>query len=263
MDKNAQYPSTFDGLLHLARDLRGPDGCPWDREQTRDSMKRYIQEECYELLEAIDEGVAAKIAEELGDVLFHMAFQVNLGVEDDAFAEEQVFGTLIEKLVRRHPHVFGDAEASDARAIESSWHVIKRAEKEMAGTKASTMDGVPGALPALSHAHAIQERAARAGFDWEQADAVLEKVGEELAELQAADSADEREAEFGDLLFSIVNAGRWMDLDAESALRKADARFRGRYHAMERLSGERGVTFERLTPDEKEALWQEAKAVEG
>ena len=261
MDNSPQYPSTFDGLLKLVERLRGPEGCPWDKEQTPDSMRRYIMEECYELLEAIDEGDATKLVEELGDVLFHLAFQIQLGIEKEALTEEQAFRTVIEKLVRRHPHVFGDAQASDPRQIESNWQVIKRAER--ATPEASILDGVPTALPALSYAQALQERAAWAGFDWENQQGVLEKVSEELDELQSAQSPEEKEAELGDLLFSIVNVGRWLDLDAESALRGADARFRRRFGLMEQLNKEKGVSFEGLTLDEKEALWQEAKGLDG
>ena len=260
MDNDAQYPSTFDGLMTLVGRLRSPDGCPWDREQTPDSMRPYILEECYELLEAIDEGDADKLVEELGDVLFHLAFQIQLGTEKGALTNEQVFLKLIEKLVRRHPHVFGDVKASGPREVESSWHAIKRAEQ--ATPRDSILDGVPKGLPALSYAQAIQQRAAWAGFDWEEEDEVLEKVGEELDELQRAQSPEEKEAELGDLLFSIVNVSRWLAVDAESALRKADARFQRRFALMERLSREREISFESLTLDEKESLWQEAKGLD-
>ena len=256
-DTNPHYASSFDGLMGLVARLRRPDGCPWDREQTRDSMRRYVMEECFELLEAMDEGDSAKLAEELGDVLFHAAFQVHLGEEEGALTAEQVFGGVIEKLMRRHPHVFGEATASDAREVESGWHAIKRAEQ--AGTGASALNGVPHDMPALSYAQALQERAARTGFDWEDVRDVLRKVDEELDELQRAETSAEREAELGDLLFSIVNVGRWLDVDAESALRKAGTRFRQRFGLMEDLSREKGPSFEGLTMDEKDALWEEAK----
>ncbi len=251
------YPSTFHGLLGLVARLRSEDGCPWDREQTRDSMKRYILEECYELLDAMDEGDPSELAEELGDVLFHLAFQIQLGVEERALTDEQVFRTVIEKLVRRHPHVFGDASATDAKDVESSWHSIKRAERAEAGT--SILEGVSRRMPALSYAQALQERAARTGFDWQDVQGVLSKVGEELEELQQAESPAQREAELGDVLLSVVNFSRWLGVDAETALSKADARFRDRFVLMEQVSRRRGVSFDGLTMAEKDALWHEAK----
>ena len=257
MDMTVDYPSTFEGLLRLTARLRSSDGCPWDREQTRGSMKRYILEECYELLDAIDEGDAAKLADELGDAMFNLAFQIQLGREEGAFDEGRVFRTVIDKLVRRHPHVFGDSEASDAREVEINWHAIKRAEQESPAT--SILESVPQELPALAHAQVLQERAARTGFDWEDIQGVLRKVGEELQELNLADGDLAREAELGDILFSIVNLARWLRLSAEDALRKADSRFRKRFTLMERLSTDRGLSFDSLAREEKESLWQEAK----
>ena len=260
MAREETYPSTFDGLLNLVRRLRSTTGCPWDREQTPQSMKRYILEECYELLEAIDEGDASKLAGELGDVLFHMAFQVQLGKEEGALTEEMVFQAVINKLTRRHPHVFGKTQVSDAREVEYNWHVIKRGEQ--ADGESSILGGVPRAMPALSYAQAIQERAARAGFDWEDVQGVIQKVREELDEFQMAPSPGEREEELGDILFSLVNVGRWLKADTEAALHRTGKRFRRRFTLMEKLSRERGVAFESLPLAEKEALWQEAKGIE-
>ena len=261
MEGTRRYASTFDGLLELVAHLRGSEGCPWDREQTRGSMKRFLLEECYELLEAIDGGEAGRLAEELGDVLFNLAFQVHLGKEEGTLSQEKVFAAVIEKLVRRHPHVFGDVRADSAREVEERWDELKRAER--GHIEASILDGVPKELPALAHAQSLQERAARAGFDWEDAQGVVDKVGEEVLELQRAESAEERESELGDILFSMVNLGRWLAIDTEGALRKADARFRKRYALMEKLSKERGTSFEAMDMDEKEALWQEAKRLTG
>ena len=257
MNDTAEYTSTFDGLMKLVVRLRGPDGCPWDQEQTRRSMKRYVLEECYELLDAIDEGDGAELVGELADVMFHLAFQIHLGVEEEGFTETDVFQAAIEKLIRRHPHVFGDEVASDAREVESRWHTIKSAERPDADR--SILDGVPPELPALARAQALQERAAWAGFDWEDIEGVVEKVAEEISELRSARDAAEKEAEFGDLLFSIVNLGRWLKLDAEGALREADARFRKRFALMEKASRDMGADFRDMSPAEKERLWQEAK----
>ena len=261
MQTDSQFPGTFDGLLSLVEHLRGPAGCPWDREQTSGSMRRYLLEECYELLEAIDEDDRNKLVDELGDVLFHLAFQVHLGVEEGTVAADQVFTAVIEKLTRRHPHVFGEAEASDARQVESSWHEIKRSEQT--DTERSAVDGLPSVLPALSYAQSVQERAARAGFDWDDIQGAVRKVAEELKELQNAQSPTEMEAELGDVLFSIVNVARWLGADAEGALRGTNARFRRRFGRMEKLSRGRGVEFGGLAMAQKEALWQEAKGLEG
>ena len=251
------YPSSFEGLMALVAHLRGPDGCPWDREQTRASMRNHVREESHELLDAIDEDDARKVAEELGDVLFHAAFQLRLAAESGEFGEEDVFGAVIEKLVRRHPHVFGDDEARDAADVLPRWYDIKRQERSDRG--GSVLDGVPRSLPALAHAQTVQDRAARVGFDWDDMDGVLRKVDEEIDELRGAEDRARAEAELGDLLFSLVNVCRWLETDAETALRESSARFRRRFEYMERASAERGVDFEALALDEKEALWQEAK----
>jgi tetrapyrrole methylase family protein/MazG family protein len=224
-------------------------------------MKRYILEECYELLEALDEGDSIGLTDELGDVLFHLAFQVQLGVEDGTLVDGQVFRAVIEKLTRRHPHVFGGETATDARQVEANWSAIKRAERT--DEEAYFLDGVPRVMPALSYAQAIQQKAAYTGFDWEDAQAVLEKVGEEVEGLRSAKSPEDMERELGDLLFSIVHMGRWLGADAESALRGACARFRRRFDHMEKLSRERGDSFDGLTLDQKEDLWQTAKRIVG
>jgi tetrapyrrole methylase family protein/MazG family protein len=257
MSADERFPATYDGVLQLLGRLRGPGGCPWDREQTHESMKEMFLEECYELVEAIEQGDTAKMVEELGDALFHVMFQAHIGEETGEFTQEQVFAALIEKLVRRHPHVFGDMQVSGAGEVLANWDNLKRQEKE--GTDASILDGVPRTMPSLAYAQAVQRRAARAGFDWDDFRGVLEKVAEELAELEGAQSGDERERELGDLLFSMVNAARWLGVDAESALRHTNARFYRRFVEMERLSRERGLSFAELSLDEKEALWQEAK----
>ncbi len=257
MSDTSDYTHDFDGASAILRRLRAPDGCPWDRRQTRDDLKSQFLEECYELAEAIDSGDVAGVVEELGDVVLHLVFQLEIGREREEFTPEDVFGGLIDKLRRRHPHVFGDADAGDADAVMANWQAIKRSERRQAGE--SILDGVPKSMPALAQAQGIQQRAAHAGFDWEDVSGVLNKLAEEVGELAASESADEREAEFGDVLFAAVNAARWMDLDAEEALRKANVRFYRRFALMERMCRERGVSFEALPLDDKERLWQEAK----
>ena len=184
---------------------------------------------------------------------------LKLGEESSDFTREDVLGTLVEKLLRRHPHVFGDKQVSGADEAIASWDAVKRQEKAASG--GSILEGVPKNMPALAYAQAVQSRAERAGFDWDSFQGVLDKVTEELSEIEAASSDSEREAELGDLLFSVVNAARWLNIDAEASLRGTNRRFYQRYAIMERLSRERGVSFDTLSMDEKEALWQDAKSV--
>jgi tetrapyrrole methylase family protein/MazG family protein len=260
MTNYKKFPETYEGVRLLVERLRGPDGCPWDREQTPDSLKHLLMEECYELLEAIEEDDTGKLVEELGDVLFHVALQIQIATESARFTQEDVFGSLLEKLVRRHPHVFGDATMDDPSEAVPRWDALKR--QELAGSDRSILDGVPRAMPALSYAQAVRDRAARMGFEWESYSGVLDKIAEELRELYEATSADEKEHELGDVLFSVVNAAAWLDVEAETALRHANSRFYRRFVTMERLSRERGLSFEELPLDRKEELWQEAKALE-
>ena len=260
MSQKDTFASSFEGIQDLAARLRGPNGCLWDREQTPDSLKHLFLEECYELVEAIEEGDNAKVVEELGDVLFHAASMAQIAEESGAFSGEDVFALAIEKLVRRHPHVFGDAVAEDSRQVGVRWDQIKR--EEMKGTDKSILDGVPKAMPSLAYAQAVQGRAARMGFDWDDYDGVIAKVSEEVKELEDAESESEREQELGDLLFSLVNASRWLGIEAETALRQSNSKFFSRFVKMERLARERGHDFEALTLDEKEALWQVAKTMD-
>ena len=254
------FASNFEGVRELVATLLGPGGCPWDREQTFESLKHLFLEECYELVEAIEEGDTDKMVEEMGDVLFHMAFQMRIAESAGRFDAGDVCRGVIEKLVRRHPHVFGDAVVEDAAEAVPRWDQIKR--REMAGTDRSILDGVPRAMPALSYAQAVQGRAARMGFDWDDYRGVMAKVAEEIEELETAGSAGEREAELGDLLFSLVNVARWLDTEAETALRQTNRKFYTRFIAMERMARDRGTELESLPLDAKEELWQEAKLAE-
>ena len=256
-----RYAADYEGVVQVVEHLLGPDGCPWDKKQTRESLADMFLEECYELVEAIEEGDTGKIVEELGDVFFHVMFQLKLGEDGGEFEREDVFRGLVDKLVRRHPHVFGDKRASGADEAIANWDAMKRQERAASG--ASILDGVPKNMPALAYAQAVQGRAERAGFDWDGFQGVLDKVAEELAEIEAAGSDEERERELGDLLFSVVNAARWLGIEAEASLRGANRRFYGRFVIMERLSRERGVSFDALSMDDKEALWEEAKVILG
>ncbi len=252
----------FQSLIDIVARLRGPGGCPWDAEQTHESLKRNLLEECYETLEAIDDGEPAELADELGDILVQVAFHADIARAAGEFDIADVLTAINRKLIRRHPHVFADGSASDARQVERNWEQLKADERRQAGKpEPSAMDSVPAALPALSAAQLIQDRAARFGFDWDDAGGVLDKLVEEIGEFRDAATDEERLDEFGDVLFALVNVARWSGIQAEDALRQANAKFRSRYRVMERLASERGQDFARLSLDEKEALWQEAKGL--
>ena len=252
-------PGTFQTLVDIVQHLRSPTGCPWDREQTHSSLKRNLLEECYEALEAIDHVDSAKLSEELGDILVQVVFHAQIAGEAQEFNIQDVLTTVSEKLIRRHPHVFGDAKASDAREVERNWEKLKLQE----GARKSPVDGIPGELPSLAYAQLMQDRVGRAGFEWEDISGVLDKVVEEVNELKDSRDEEERTSEMGDLLFSLVNLSRWLGIHAEDALRQGNMRFQGRYVAMESLASERGLDFPQLPLDEKEALWQEVKRGEG
>lgn len=255
------FPPTFEGLLALCAHLRGPGGCPWDHEQTHESLKPMLLEETYELLEAIDRGETGEIVEELGDVLYHLVCQIQIGRETGAFDEQEVARAVRDKLIRRHPHIFGDMTVSGSDEVESRWHEIKR--NEQSAEDVSTLDGIPRTMPALAYAQALGVRAAKVGFEWRDFDGVLEKVREELDELQQAETPSEREAEFGDVLFTLVNVARWLRIDAETSLRATGHKFRARFGHTERRARQRGLSLSDMSSDEKECLWVEAKRVVG
>jgi MazG family protein len=243
--------------------LRGPGGCPWDREQSFDTIKPYTLEETYEVLDAIDRRDWANLSEELGDFILQAVFYAQMAAEEDKFGIEDALDAINEKLVRRHPHVFADASAETAGAVLRQWDQIKSDEKKSKGkAERDLLAGVPRALPALVEAQQIASRAAGAGFDWENPDQVIEKLHEELAEFAAArrDGAQqELEGELGDLLFVLVNLARFVKVDPEQALRKTNAKFRERFGYIERKLAERGKSPAGSTIEEMEALWQEAK----
>ena len=255
---DTKYAASYEGVQQVLNHLLGPDGCPWDKKQTHESLADMFLEECYELIEAIEEGDTDKMVEELGDVFFHVMFQLKLGEDSGDFTQGEVMGALVDKLLRRHPHVFDGKWVPDADGAIANWDAIKRQERAASG--ASILEGVPKNMPALAYAQAVQARAERAGFDWDDFQGVLDKVAEELAEIEDADTDAEREMELGDLLFSVVNAARWLGIDSEASLRGANRRFYDRFTTMERLSREQSVALDALTLDEKEALWQQAKA---
>ncbi len=251
--------SSFEDLIRIVDRLRSPGGCPWDLEQTHLSLKRNLLEECYEALEAIDSQDPRGLSEEMGDVLMQVLFHADIARKAGDFTLAEVMDRSAEKLVRRHPHVFGDTKVADAREVERNWEMLKQAE----GKKRSAVEGIPSETPALAYTQLMGERASRVGFDWDDVDGVIDKIAEEAREIVDAESPEEKTAEFGDLLFAIVNLARWQGIHAEDALRQANRKFKERYLAMERLSKERGVNFDELTMEGKERLWQEAKSLVG
>ena len=254
---------TFQTLVDIVAKLRAPGGCPWDREQTHDSLKRNLLEESYEVIEAIDQGNPATLSEELGDLMVQIAFHADIAQEAGDFQLEDVLRNINSKLVRRHPHVFADGHAEDAREVERNWEQIKAAERQAKGEKKSPVEGIPADLPALAYAQLMQDRVGKAGFEWDDISGVLDKLVEEVAELKAAVTQEEKEHELGDILFTIVNLTRWTGAHAEDVLRQANQRFGRRYLSMESLAVERGHDFNALSLDEKEQIWQEAKRIVG
>jgi MazG family protein len=243
--------------------LRGPDGCPWDREQTFDSIKSCTIEETYEVLDAIDRRDWRSLAEELGDYLLQAVFYAQMASERQLFTIEDALDAINQKLVRRHPHVFGERSAETAGDVKRIWGEVKAAEKKDKGNQADSMlAGVPRSRPALVEAQQITSRAAVVGFDWENPEQVLAKLAEELAEFNEARrnaSPGELEGELGDLLFVLVNLARFVKVDPEQALRRTNAKFRQRFGYIERKLAERGKKPADSNIEEMEALWQEAK----
>jgi tetrapyrrole methylase family protein / MazG family protein len=253
------------GMAAISARLRGPDGCPWDRKQTHASLRPFVLEEAYETVDAIERGGAADLAEELGDLFLQVVLHAQLAAEEGTFDLVDVYRTLGAKIVRRHPHVFGDVEANSAEQVLRNWEVIKAAERTDAGREPSAFAGIARALPALPASREIQERASSMGWDWKAIDGVWEKVREELEELHAVgepsndEARDARLHELGDLLFAVVNLARWMKLDPEEALRAANRRWIERYGRVEALAARRGVDLDQLDLAGKDELWNAVK----
>jgi MazG family protein len=256
-------PEKFDRLVALMARLRAPGGCPWDREQTFDSIKPHTLEETYEVLDAIDRRDWPDLAEELGDYILQAVFYAQMAAEQGLFTIEDALDAINQKLLRRHPHIFGDESAETAGDVKRIWSEVKAAEKAAQGREQeSLLAGVPRILPALVEAQQITARAAQVGFDWENPEQVLDKLHEELgefAEARRGGSHAELEGELGDLLFVLVNLARFVKVDPEQALRATNAKFRQRFGYIERKLAERGKKPSDATIEEMEALWQEAK----
>jgi tetrapyrrole methylase family protein/MazG family protein len=248
----------FDGLDAVVRRLHAPDGCPWDREQTHESLRPHLLEESYEALEAIDSGDPASLAEELGDVLLQVLMHAAVAEREDEFTLADIVEHIARKLIRRHPHVFGDVAADTAEEVYRNWEALKQQEKP----RTSILEGVPPTLPALAASQSIQGRARRIGFDWPDIEGPLAKLTEEVGEFARADGASEREDEFGDILFVLANIAQRLGIDAEQALRLANTKFRRRFGEVERLASESGIDLKDLDLAGLDRLWDEAKAHE-
>ncbi len=255
---------SFDRLADIMAQLRAPAGCPWDRAQTHDSLRAYLIEESAEVLDAIAQNDSRALCEELGDLLLQVVFHAQLAGEAGDFSLDDVCRGINEKLVRRHPHIFGEVLAENAEAVKANWEAIKSEEKAARGeTRTSILDGVPASLPALAQALKISKKAARVGFEWPAEAGVWDKAREEMRELEAArdegESSERQAEELGDLLFTVVNIARWRKVDPELALRDVNLKFKARFEKMETQAREQGASLDKLSPDEWEALWQHAK----
>ncbi|MGE5620861.1 MAG: nucleoside triphosphate pyrophosphohydrolase [Sphingomonadaceae bacterium] len=253
---------SFDSFVRIVARLRAPDGCPWDRQQTHESLKPYVVEEAYEVVEAIDKGDPATLSEELGDLLLQVLLHAQIADEAGDFDVTDVIGAIAAKMVRRHPHVFGEVSVSGAQEVLANWEAIKRAERGKKEEAESMFAGIPKHMPALQAAQEVQGRAARVGFDWKEIQPVLEKLSEEVEELSRTENATERQAEMGDILFSLVNVARHLGVNAEMALRSANQKFVERFSRMEELARRQGLDFASLPLEEQDELWNQAKAEE-
>ncbi len=262
----------FEKLVDIMATLRGPNGCPWDKEQDFNTLKPMLVEEVYEVLEAIDNHDFDGVSEELGDLLLHIVFQAQLGKEAGTFDINTVITKICDKLVRRHPHVFGTESAGSSEQVIKNWEAIKAREKaeklnKRTPEQRSLLEGIPSKLPAIHEAHQISSRAARVGFDWPDIEGIFDKLQEELRELKDVIAGetngprqDRLEDEIGDLLFVMVNIARYLKIDSESALKRANRKFKSRFQFMESALAREGKTLDQVGLDEMETLWQRAKS---
>lgn len=257
---------SFAELVKVMARLRAADGCPWDREQTHASLKPYLLEEAYEALEAIDVGDDGELCKELGDVLLQVVFHAQIAGEEGRFSIDDVARAIVEKLIHRHPHVFGDVEVDGADQVVTNWERIKQEERRGKDRQPSVLDGVPKQLPALLRAQRIQGKASRVGFDWDEIAGPLAKVEEEFAELRQAmevGSAAEVEEEFGDLLFALVNVGRFLKVAPEDTLRRAVEKFEQRFRQVEETARTQGRDLQEMSMQEMDQIWDQIKKNKG
>ena len=255
---NNSATEKFDELIKIIKRLQAPDGCPWDREQTNASLLPFFLEEVYEVIESVDNENWPELKEELGDILLHVVFQAVLAEKNGHFSINDSLDHVNEKLVRRHPHVFGDAKADEAFHAKQNWEAEKHKEKN----RKSRLDGVPKTLPALIRAQRLQQKASYAGFDWNEVEQVWDKIHEEIQELKEAQSESTKEhiaEEIGDVLFSVVNLARFLDIPAEDALRKTNKKFTDRFARVEEELKKRGKTVEESNLEEMDDIWNKVK----
>jgi tetrapyrrole methylase family protein/MazG family protein len=259
----------FEDLVAVMARLRAPNGCPWDREQSHSSLRTYLIEEAYEVLDALDSGGDAKFTDELGDLLLQVLFHAQIAAEEKRFAIRDVIRAIHDKMIRRHPHVFGDKRARTSDDVLRNWELLKKEERAASGNAAeskkadSIIGGVPRTLPALMEAFQLTRKAARVGFDWDSTDGIFSKLEEEASELRAALNSKESpahvESEMGDILFVAVNLARFLKIDPELALKKSSQKFSRRFREMERLAREQGAAFADVPRAQMESLWEKAK----
>jgi tetrapyrrole methylase family protein/MazG family protein len=251
--------TSFESFAEIVAHLRAPDGCPWDKEQTHESLRKHLLEESYEAITAIDSGDFADMQEEFGDLLLQIVLHAQIANEEAQFNVNQVIQGIHSKIVRRHPHVFGDVELEGVKGVLANWEKLKEKERSDKKVEKGLLDGVPSALPALSQAQEYQDRAARVGFDWPEIEGVLDKVREEIEEIKNAETDFELASEIGDLFFALVNVARWKTVDAESALRATNLKFKKRFGYVEQTAKKQGRSLSDMKLEEMDALWNEAK----
>jgi tetrapyrrole methylase family protein/MazG family protein len=262
MNEKNDQDNAFRKLVKLMAALRGPEGCPWDRKQTTESLKPFLVEECYEVIDALVEGNLDKIKEELGDLLFQIIFHARFAEERVHLSIDDVITAIQEKMTRRHPHVFGDEKLATDKEVLANWEEIKKKEKGHEDRK-SILEGVPKQLPSLLRAHRLQERAARVGFDWNHLNDALPKLDEEIAEFKESlkeENAGKIEEELGDVFFTLVNISRFLGVNPDEALRKTISKFIHRFRYIEEHAANAGRSLNDMTLDEMEKLWQESKS---
>jgi tetrapyrrole methylase family protein / MazG family protein len=251
--------TSFESFAEIVAHLRAPDGCPWDKEQTHESLRKHLLEESYEAISAIDSGDFTDMQEEFGDLLLQIVLHSQIANEEGQFSVNGVIQGIHSKIVRRHPHVFGDAQLDGVKGVLVNWEKLKEKERKDKKVEKGLLDGVPAALPAMSQAQEYQDRAARVGFDWPEIEGVLDKVREEIEEIKTAETDFELASEIGDLFFALVNVARWKNVDAESALRGTNLKFKKRFGYVEQNAKKQEKSLSEMNLDEMDALWNEAK----
>lgn len=251
--------TSFEAFAEIVAHLRAPDGCPWDKEQTHQTLRKHLLEESYETLSAMDANDIDEMREEFGDLLLQIVLNSYIAYQDKEFNFTEVTKHIYDKIVRRHPHVFGDVKLDGVDGVLQNWEKLKEKERGNKKEEKGMLDGIPAALPALSQAQEYQDRAARVGFDWPEIENVLDKVREEIEEVKTAENPEQVKAELGDLFFVLVNLSRWRDVDAEAALREANIKFKRRFAYVEKSAKAQGRNLSDMTLEEMDAFWNAAK----